>query len=86
MAVSSAQFTVDDDPIVALNTAVPRGQRLNVTNTDAAETVYLGGAAVTSGNGYLLTFGKSVVVELEAGEVLYAVSTAATALVSVLRS
>lgn len=86
MAVSSAQFTVDDDPIVALNTAGPAGQRLSVKNSDAAEPVYLGPAAVTSADGFILTAGKTVTITLEPNEVLYAVSTAATALVSVLRS
>ena len=87
MAVTAAQFTVDNDPIVALNTAsAVAGQRLIVKNSDAAELVYLGPAAVTSGDGYILGPGQVVEVALEPNEVLYAVSTAATALVSVLRS
>ena len=74
-------------PIVALNTAdATAGQRLIVKNNDGAELVYLGPAAVASGDGYILGAGESVTVELEPNEVLFAVSTAATALVSVLRS
>lgn len=87
MAVSSAQFTVDDTPIVALNTADPTaGMRLTVKNNDAVELVYLGPAAVASGDGYILGVGEVVTIALEPNEVLYAVSTAASALVSVLRS
>ncbi len=87
MAVTSAQFTVDDTPIVALNTADPAaGMRLSVKNNDGAELVYLGPAAVASGDGYILGAGETITVTLEPSEVLFAVSTAASALVSVLRS
>lgn len=86
MAVSSAQFTIDDDPIVALNTAVARGQRLIVKNSDNNNTVYLGAATVAAGDGYLLEKGESVTVQLQPEEILYAVSVAGSALVSVLRS
>lgn len=87
MAVSSAQFTVDNTPIVALNVADPRaGMRLIVKNNDAVELVYLGAAAVASGDGYILGPGESVEVMLKPTEVLFAVSTVAGAVVSVLRS
>lgn len=86
MAVSSEQFTVTNAAIVALNTAGRAGQRLSVKNSDANEPVYLGGSAVTSADGFILTAGKTVTITLEPTEVLYAVSTVGGALVSVLRS
>lgn len=86
MAISAERFTVDDDPIVALNDAVSNGQRLTVKNTDGAEPVYLGPSDVAAGTGYELDAGESITVVLEPNEVLYAVSTATGADVTVLRS
>ncbi len=86
MAVTSAQFTIDDDPIVALNVAGPAGMRIIVKNHDNSDDLFLGGAAVAAGDGYILGNGESVTVHLEPNEVLYGVSVAAGVLVSVLRS
>lgn len=86
MAVSSEQFNLTDAAIVALNTAGPAGMHLVVKNNDNAQPVYLGGAAVAAGGGYILGKGESIPVELKPNEVLYAISTASGALVSVLRS
>ncbi len=86
MAITSAVFAVDDDPIVALNVVSGAGQRIIVKNGDAAEPVYLGASDVSAVTGYLLAFGQSVTVALEPNEVLYALSTATGASVSVLRS
>jgi hypothetical protein len=86
MAITSAVFAVDDSPIVALNTVGGAGQRIIVHNGDAAEPVYLGASDVSAATGFLLPFGQTVTVDLEPNEVLYALSTAAGASVSVLRN
>lgn len=85
MAVTAAQVAVDDDPIVALNTATIRGVRLYIKNM-GAEPAYLGPSDVAAGDGYEMLEDEAVEVTLEPREVLYAISTASGTTLSVLRS
>lgn len=86
MAVTSAQFTITDAAVVALNTPQNGGIRMVVMNHDNSDDLYLGGSAVTAGTGLILGNGETVTVELEPDEVLYGISVPAGVLVSVLRS
>lgn len=51
--------------------------RLHVHNDDNTDALYLGGAGVTTTTGMQLLKQESVVFDMYAGEVLYAVSTKA---------
>lgn len=64
---------------MALNTPGTSGTRLTVTNIDAANGADLGGAGVAGGTGYPLAKSATVTVDLEPGEVLYAIQSVAAA-------
>lgn len=84
MAVTAARVTASTSA-VALNIAVPSGERLIVTNT-SANAADLGPSTVTAGTGYSLAGNASVTVELDPGDVLYAVrSGASDATLAILR-
>jgi hypothetical protein len=87
MAVTAARFTASTTA-VALNTADnTSGSTIVVKNTDATNAVDLGPAAVTAGTGFSLTSGQTVTVQLDPGDVLYAIrSAAADVVVAVLRT
>jgi hypothetical protein len=76
MAVASAQVAVSTTA-VALNTATTGGQRLYLINGTGA-AVFLGASAVTSSTGAALPASTSLLVELDAGDALYAICAAAT--------
>lgn len=83
--VDAAQVEVEDEA-VALNAAGAATRcRCHVKNT-TAEPAYLGGADVADDTGYELGEGDAIVVELAAGDVLYAVSTEGGTVLAVLRS
>lgn len=61
------------------------GQSLAIRNKGTA-SVYLGGAGVTTGNGFELAAGESLSVDLAEGERLYAIAASGTVPVHVLRT
>ena len=85
MAVTAQRITASTTP-VALNTASGGGERLVIKNT-SANAADLGGATVAAGAGFDLAAGATVgPIELDPGDVLYAIrSAAADATLSVLR-
>ena len=85
MAVTAQRITASMTP-VALNAASGGGERLLIKNT-SANAADLGGAAVAAGAGFDLAAGATVgPIELDPGDVLYAIrSAAADATLSVLR-
>ncbi|MFW6034033.1 MAG: hypothetical protein ACOC9R_02755 [bacterium] len=86
MAVAGSRVTVSTTA-VALNTADVGGQTLVVKNTDGSNGADLGDSSVTAGAGYSLAAGATVTVELDAGDVLYAIrSDAADVDLAVLRT
>lgn len=86
MAVTAARVTVSTTA-VALNTADSTGQRLVIKNTNGTVAVDLGPVGVTAGAGFDLAAGATITVELDSGEVLYAIrSAAADAILAVLRN
>jgi hypothetical protein len=76
MAVSAARVTVST-AAVALNTTSTGGNTLTIKNTDATNAADLGTASVAAGAGFPLAAGLSVTVEVDPGDVLYAVRSAA---------
>ena len=74
MSVTAAQVTVSTTAVpLNTETGTVSGTRLVVKNTDGANGADLGPSGVTAGNGYALTTGENVTVELAHGEVLYAI-------------
>lgn len=71
MAVASSQVAVATSA-VALNTASTSGLRLVISN--GAAVVFLGSSAVTTSTGASVAINGLVTVELDAGDVLYAIS------------
>lgn len=85
MAVTAARVTVSTSA-VALNTASTAGQTLVLKNT-SANAADLGPSTVTAAAGFDLAAGATVTVELSAGDILYAIrSAAADATIAVLRT
>jgi hypothetical protein len=85
MAISAQRFTVSTTAL-ALNSASGGGERLLITNT-SANAADLGPSGVTAGAGYSLAGNASVVIELDPGDVLFAIrSAAADATLAVLRT
>jgi hypothetical protein len=85
MAVTAARVTVSTTA-VALNTASTAGQTLVLKNT-SANAADLGPSGVTATNGFDLAAGAVVTVEVDAGDVLFAIrSAAADATIAVLRT
>jgi len=83
---TSAAVAVDDDPVVAL--AAGNGIRRDVAVYNGGpNTVYIGGAAVTSAAGYPIASGADLVYPLGEAETLYGVcATGETAALRVLGS
>lgn len=88
MALSAERVTVSSTA-VALNTAGTGGNTLVIKNTNAtaANAVDLGASDVALGEGYPLAGGAEVTVEVDPGDVLYAIrSTSNDVDVAVLRT
>lgn len=86
MAVSAARVTVSSTA-VALNTSDTGGARLLIKNIDATNGVDLGSSTVTAGAGFPLAAGVTVEVDIDSGEVLYAIRSAgADVVLGVLRT
>lgn len=85
MALTAARVTVSTTA-VALNTAHPtKPTKMFITNT-SANAADLGGSGVTAGAGFSLPANASASIELDPGDVLFAIrSAAADAVLSVLR-
>jgi hypothetical protein len=61
------------------------GSTVLVTVPAGGATVYVGGADVTTANGFPLPAGASVSVDLNSGDLLYGIVAASTQAVNVLR-
>lgn len=85
MAVTAARITASTSA-VALNTASTAGMQLTIKNT-SADAADLGPSTVTAGAGFDLAAGATVTVDVDQGDVLYAIrSAAADATLAVLRT
>ena len=51
-----------------------RGQTVCIKNTDATNAIYLGGSDVTTANGYVVSPGSQLSIELETIQDLYVVA------------
>lgn len=86
MAVSAARITVSSTA-VALNASDTGGARLVIKNTDATNGADLGASSVTAGAGFPLAAGVTQVVEVDSGELVYAIRSAgADVVLAVLRT
>lgn len=87
MALTAAQVVVSLTaiPLNPVDTGAS-GVQLQLRNTHATDAVMLGPVGVTAGNGYPLPALQNMVVDLRAGEILYAIrGAAADVTVGVLR-
>lgn len=76
MAVTAARVTASTSA-VALNPVSTGGTTLIVRNIDTTDTCDLGPAGVTAGTGFPLAPNAQVEVELDAGDQLFAIRSAA---------
>lgn len=84
MAITAARITVSTTA-VALNTADEQGSLLVIKNT-SANAADLGPSTVTAAAGFDLAAGATATIQLDAGDVLYAIRSAASdATIAVLR-
>ena len=80
MTISSAQYTItEESSIIVANDLAAEEVHLHTTNG----TIYIGGAGVTTANGYKLDNGDQVVIQNHTNAI-YAVAAAGTHHVSVL--
>lgn len=87
MTVQSSQTAVGTTAVALIgagDTGHPGGQ-VTVRNADVTNAVHLGGPDVTTANGFTLASGGQVTLELQQGDVLYAVA-AVSATCHVLRT
>lgn len=85
MAVSAERVTVGTSA-VALNTASTGGLTLVVKNVGATLAADLGPSTVTSGAGFDVPAAATVTVEVDAGDVLFAISSGTGTTLAVLRT
>jgi hypothetical protein len=84
MSVTAQRITVSTTA-VALNAADEQGGLLMLKNV-SANAADLGPAGVTAGTGYDLAAAQLVTIQLDAGDILYAIRSAASdAIIAVLR-
>lgn len=85
MAVSTARVTVST-VAVALNAADEQGALMTIKNT-SANAADLGPATVAAGAGFDLAAGATLTIQLDPGDILYAIRSAASdATIAVLRT
>lgn len=85
MTITAESFTVDDDPVVALNTASIEGMRMYISNT-GGQSAAIGPADVLLTTGYVIASSGTAIVEIKPGDVLYAISNATSTTLEVLRT
>jgi hypothetical protein len=76
MAITQGQTSVGTAATV-INTSQQNPGFLHVTNLDNTDTVYVGGAGVTTANGHGIMKSDSIDLQCYAAQVFYAVSTKA---------
>lgn len=85
MAVTAERVAVGTSA-VALNTASTGGLTLTIKNVGATLAADLGPSTVTSGAGFDVATSATVTVELDAGDVLFAISSSTGTTLAVLRT
>ena len=91
MPVSSVQVSVSTTavalvaaPFTNLDGTIQDPTPVILENTHATATVYIGGPGVTSSNGYPLTAGSSLPMQLINSDIPYGVTASGTVVVAVL--
>lgn len=85
MAVTAGSLEVTGTPI-ACNEHTVDGARLVITNTGVARSADLGPSGVVFGEGFELSAGATVRVDLNSGDVLFAVSEGMGTTLKILRT
>ena len=85
MAIFSNQVAVGT-AAVAITTGFQMEGHVHVHNVDNTDTVYIGGAGVTTSNGFAILKGETIDLRIPTGNVLYAVSTKTGHTIAVLQS
>jgi hypothetical protein len=84
VAIRSSSFTVTTTA-QALNVSENKAS-IALSNPALGATVYLGGSDVTAANGFPLAAGEKIALDLEKGDVVYAIVAASTQAISVLKA
>jgi hypothetical protein len=74
MSITQGQVAVGT-AAVQLNTSQTMPGIVHITNKDNTDTVFVGGAAVTTSTGHGILKSDSIDIQIFAGQVLYAIST-----------
>ena len=86
MAITAGSLQIRDQ-VVACNTAHSSGTRLTIRNSGGQGRVAdLGGEGLVFGEGFELDAGDTVSVEVQSGDVLYAVSDEVGTTLKILRT
>jgi hypothetical protein len=86
MALTSAQVAVGATETALNAVDVDDYTHLTVKNTHATELMYVGPTGVTTANGFILSGGATITVEVEPGDVLYGIRGGTAVTAAVLRS
>jgi hypothetical protein len=74
MAITQGQVAVGT-AVAQLNSPQSMPGIVHITNRDNTDTVFVGGAAVTTSTGHGILKSDSIDIQIFAGQVLYAIST-----------
>jgi hypothetical protein len=84
MTISHSQVSVGT-VATSLGVSYPMESTVSLHNIDNTDRIYIGGAAVTTSTGFALDKGIIMQVTIPAGDQLYAVSTKAGHVITVLQ-
>lgn len=84
MTVSSQQLTIGTAAVLIADPGDADLMEVRIRNTSATETVFLGGAGVTTATGHSVPAGQALTLQLRKTDQLHAV-TAVSATITVLR-
>lgn len=86
MAVTASRVTASTTA-VALASPSTAGQSLTIKNVDTTNAADIGAGTVTAGTGFPLAAGATITIEVDAGDVPYAIrSASADVVLAVLRT
>lgn len=85
MSIINNQVSVGTVATV-ISTPFPMETHIHVHNVDNTDTVYLGGSAVTTSNGFAILKGETIDLRIPTGDTLYAVSTKSGHMIAILNS
>ena len=84
MTISFGQVAVGT-VATSLNLSYQMEKTVSIHNIDQTDRVYIGGSAVTTSTGFALEKGQILAITLPAGDNLFAISTKANHVVSIIQ-